>query len=99
MAGAAGGPGFQAKLQRLDALLREAERFSDPALRSHTRQIVQAVLDLHGDGLEHILTILKEAGAAGESLLDACARDDVVAGLLLLHGLHPQDLPSRVAAA
>ena len=34
---------FQSKLQRLDALLREAERFTDPAAQGCTRQIVQAV--------------------------------------------------------
>jgi Fe-S cluster biogenesis protein NfuA len=99
MAEAPGGRGFQAKLQRLDVLLREADGFGDPAARSHTREIVQAVLELHGDGLEHVVHLLREAGEAGAALLDACARDDVVAGLLLLHGLHPSDLKTRVAAA
>jgi Fe-S cluster biogenesis protein NfuA len=99
MAEASGGRGFQAKLQRLDALLHEVERFADPAARSHTREIVQAVLELHGDGLERILAHLKDAGEAGATVLDACGRDEVVGGLLLLHGLHPLDLESRVAAA
>ena len=36
------------------------------------------------------------AGEAGAAVLDACARDDVVGGLLLLHGLHPLDLEARV---
>ena len=60
---------------------------------------MQAVLDLHGTGLERILGHLEEAGEAGATILDACAGDDVVGGLLLLHGLHPLDLETRVLRA
>jgi Fe-S cluster biogenesis protein NfuA len=90
---------FQARLERLDALVREVERFTDPAARAHTREIVQAVLQLHGAGLERLLEHVAEAGEAGERILDACTADGVVAGLLLLHGLHPLDLESRVRQA
>ncbi len=90
---------FQAGLQRLDALLREVERFPDPAAQSHTRAILRAVLDLHGAGLERLLAHLEEAGEAGRAALDACARDEVVGGLLLLHGLHPLDVEARVRQA
>lgn len=93
------GSEFQARLQRLDELLRAVDRFADPAARSHTREIVQAVLDIHGAGLERLLEHVAEAGEAGDAILDACARDDVVAGLLLLHGLHPLELEARVRQA
>src|SRR5205085_6265147 len=81
------------------ALLREAERLADPAARARLQEVVQAVLDLHGAGLERLLGHLAEAGEAGRAALDACARDDVVGGLLLLHGLHPLDLEARVRQA
>ena len=90
---------FQSRLQRLDALLREVEDSADPAAAARTREIVQAVLDLHGTGLERILGHLEAAGEAGAPILDACAGDDVVGGLLLLHGLHPLDLEARVLRA
>jgi Fe-S cluster biogenesis protein NfuA len=90
---------FQAELQRLEGLLRGVERFTDPAAQSHTRLIVQAVLDLHGAALGRLVEILGEAGEAGRGILDACGRDDVVSGLLLLHGLHPLDLEARVRQA
>jgi Fe-S cluster biogenesis protein NfuA len=90
---------FQTQLRRLDALLREVEHFADPAAQAHTREIVQALLNLHGAGLERIFEHLSEAGDACTSVLDACARDDVVGGLLLLHGLHPLDLEARVLQA
>jgi Fe-S cluster biogenesis protein NfuA len=90
---------FQAELQRLDALLREAERLADPAAQTHLRAVVRAVLDLHGAALGRLLGHLESAGEAGRAVLDACARDDVVSGLLLLHGLHPLDVEARVRQA
>lgn len=90
---------FQTKLQRLDALIQEMERSADPAARDRTREIVQSVLDLHGTGLEHILAHLEEGGAATAPVFDACVRDDVVSGLLLLHSLHPLDMEARVLEA
>lgn len=90
---------FQSKLQRLDDLIREVERLADPEARAYAHEIVQAVLDLHGMGLERVLGHLGEAGAAGAAVLDACASDEVVGGLLLLHGLHPLGLEARVLQA
>jgi Fe-S cluster biogenesis protein NfuA len=90
---------FQAELERLDGLLREVERFADPAAQAHTREIVRAVLDLHGAGLSRILAHLEEAGGAGRKVLDACAADPVVGGLLLLHELHPLGVEARVRQA
>ncbi len=90
---------FQASLQRLDDLLQGAERLADPAARARVREIAQAILELHGTGLACILDHLRAAGEVGDSVLDACVRDPVVGGLLLLHGLHPLDLEARVLQA
>jgi Fe-S cluster biogenesis protein NfuA len=84
---------FQAGLQRLDALLREVDRFADAEARAHTREIVQAVLDLHGAALERLI------GHLDAAQLDTCGSDEVIGGLLLLHGLHPLDLEARVRQA
>lgn len=90
---------FQAELRRLDTLLQESGRFTDPAAQAHVRALVQAVLGLHGAGLERILSHLEDAGEAARPALDACITDEVVSGLLLLHGLHPLDLEERVREA
>jgi Fe-S cluster biogenesis protein NfuA len=90
----------QGRLRRLDALLREAEEAADPAARGRLREIVRSLLELHGAGLGRLLGHVAEAGEAGREALDACARDEVVAGmLLLLHGLHPLGLEERVRQA
>ncbi len=70
-----------------------------PRCRRSARALVQAVLGLHGTGLERIVARLDEAGDAGRAILGACADDEVVGGLLLLHGLHPRDLDERVRQA
>jgi Fe-S cluster biogenesis protein NfuA len=90
---------FQAQMQRLDALLKGVERFTDPAAKAQVRALVRAVLDLHGAGLERLLRHVQAAGEAGGAILDACAGDDVVSGLLLLHGLHPLPVEERVRRA
>ena len=71
-----------------------------PRRRSHVRAIVQAVLDLHGAGLAaHPVAPgeRREQPAAPSST--PALRDEVVGGLLLLHGLHPLDLEARVRQA
>jgi Fe-S cluster biogenesis protein NfuA len=90
---------FQARLQRLDALLQGIDRMADPSARAQTREIVQSLLELHGLGLERLLEHVAATGEAGAAALDACARDDVSGGLLLLHGLHPLGLEQRVLLA
>jgi len=90
---------LQSRLQHLDSLLHQVDHFADPAAQAHMREMVQALLDLHGEGFERVVSLMTEAGAAGLAILDACARDDVVAGLLLLHGLHPMDIATRVNQA
>jgi Fe-S cluster biogenesis protein NfuA len=90
---------FQERLQQLDSLLREAEQAADPAARTRLQQIVQALLELHGTALDRLLARLDDAGAPGHGILESCAQDDVVSGLLLLHGLHPHDVDQRVRHA
>jgi Fe-S cluster biogenesis protein NfuA len=63
------------------------------------QEIVQAVLHLHGVGIERMLEIVAESGDSGQRIVDAIGKDDVVSGLLVLHGLHPADVDERIAQA
>lgn len=90
---------FQARLRQLDDLLRQVEQSGDPTLRTYLQRIVQAILDLHGAGLEKLLEHIANDGSAGRRILDACGRDPVVSGMLLLHDRHPLDLEARVRLA
>jgi Fe-S cluster biogenesis protein NfuA len=90
---------FRKRVERMEELLREVERFADPGARAHTTELVRAVLDLHGAALERMLQRIAEAPETGLAMIDTLARDDLVGSLLLLYGLHPLDLPTRVRQA
>jgi Fe-S cluster biogenesis protein NfuA len=87
------------RMHRIDDLLKEIDRFKDPQARARTRQIVQALMEYHGAAIEKLMETVASAGAPGLGIIDAMARDDAVASLLLLYGLHPLDLETRVQQA
>ena len=87
------------RMERIEFLLNEAEENADPQTRARTREIVQGVMDMHGAALERILETVAASGEGGLALIDALAQDDLVASVLLLYGLHPLDLETRVRQA
>ncbi|MFH0343469.1 MAG: NifU family protein [Chromatiales bacterium] len=84
---------------RIEELIRALEALSDTRAREQAKELVQVVLDLHGAGLARLIELITTTGAVGQTLLESFADDDRVGSLLLLHGLHPQDLESRVERA
>ena len=86
-------------LSQVDALLQKTEALPDPAVRALLGDAVRALMDLHGEGLSRIMEHLASLGEVGTPIVDALVADEMVSGLLLLYGLHPQDLPTRVRAA
>ncbi|TCC27575.1 NifU family protein [Kribbella speibonae] len=79
--------------ERIDVLLDEVQRSADPALTRKVEELIRAVLTLHGAGLEQLLNLL------GEPQVRQLVEDDLVAGMLLLHDLHPDDIATRVQQA
>jgi Fe-S cluster biogenesis protein NfuA/nitrite reductase/ring-hydroxylating ferredoxin subunit len=62
------------------------------------QQLVREVVGLYGAGLERIIA-LSELPGQDPGLLERLATDDLVASLLLVHGLHPHDVHRRVSDA
>src|ERR1700694_1405020 len=91
---------LQKRLARVDALVGELQQLTDLASRAMVEELLSTVLDLHGEALSRMLTALGPRGEPGaDRLLQAMADDDLIRGVLLLHGLHPIDLRTRVERA
>ena len=90
---------FQNRIARIEELIHAIDAMPDEAARSQTRELTQALLDLHGHGLNRALEIVFDSSADGQALINKLAEDDLVSKLLLLHGLHPLDLETRVRQA
>ena len=89
---------LQERVTRMEALLGEIETLSDPNARSKAAEVVGVLLELYGEGLARMMEVVAE-GEERERAFDAFAEDELVSHLLLLHGLHPLDLETRVVRA
>ncbi|RAX46392.1 hypothetical protein DQ354_05575 [Arthrobacter sp. AQ5-06] len=67
--------------------------------RGRAEDLVRQVTDMYGSGLGRILEILDEQGKLDDGTLAALASDELVSGLLIIHGLHPESMETRVAGA
>jgi Fe-S cluster biogenesis protein NfuA/nitrite reductase/ring-hydroxylating ferredoxin subunit len=61
--------------------------------------LVREVVGLYGAGLERIVQLVQASDDQARSLAERLATDDLVASLLLVHGLHPHDVHRRVSDA
>lgn len=90
---------FRTTMRQLDELLQDVETIIDPAARAKTGRIIQGLMEFHGAGLAAIFERLGQAGEAGRSVIDDLTHDELAGNLLLLYGLHPLGLETRVKAA
>jgi hypothetical protein len=83
-------PDVNEAVRRIEALLGE---LSDPQVRPKAEELVRVLMEIYGAGLERILAIVEESGS------EALAQDKLVASLLLIHGLHPVEVETRIREA
>lgn len=87
---------FQNRVQKIGQLVRDLETVADPAARAATKELVQLLMDMHGAGLERVMEIVFHSGDPGARLINELGQDPLVSSLLVLYGLHPDDLQTRV---
>ncbi len=90
---------FQKGIQRIEELIQRIEESADINAKTSAKELVQLLMDLHGVGIERIMNIVSKAGEPGRAIIDDFVCDDLVESLLLLYGLHPLDLRTRVTKA
>lgn len=86
-------------MQKVEELIRKLEALPDPEARATAVELMQSLMDFHGAGLDRLLEIVSEEGEAGYRIFDRFAGDELVGNLLLLYGLHPVPLETRVLQA
>ncbi len=90
---------LQGRLAQIEELILAVDGIADEQIRTQVRSLVQALLELHATGLNRTLEMIYDAVPNGGELINTLAQDEVVSNLLLLHGLHPLDLETRVRQA
>jgi Fe-S cluster biogenesis protein NfuA/nitrite reductase/ring-hydroxylating ferredoxin subunit len=83
-------------VERVQELQARLELSGDSATRELAEELVSAIVQMYGAGLERIVTALMEAD---DGVAASLADDELVATLLLIHDLHPVSLEQRVQAA
>ena len=84
---------------RIERLVEEVATFPDPRARTTATELVQALLDMYGEGLARLLELTAATQVSGLALIDTFASDDLLSSLFLLHGLHPLDIETRIMQA
>ena len=87
------------RIQKIDGLIAQIRSGTDPRLRDAALDLMQTVMEFHSAGIDRMMEIASESGETGWRIIDDFGRDELVANMLLLHGLHPVDLESRVKEA
>lgn len=82
---------------RIEGLLAELGSNPDPSVRALAEELVREVMQLYGEALRHVAEVTGLAGEPSSPVAARLLNDELVASLLILHGLHPEDTEQRVA--
>ena len=89
-------PDAEVTAARVEELLARLTDGVDPATAAAAEELVRALMEFYGAGLAQIVALL--SGRSGNPL-GALLDDQVTAGLLVLHDLHPDDVRARIDRA
>ncbi|GGT16276.1 hypothetical protein [Streptomyces chromofuscus] len=70
----------------------------DPTACEAAEELVRVLMEFYGAGLARVMDLV-ERDPNASAALDALLGDELVASLLVLHGLHPEDARTRIARA
>jgi Fe-S cluster biogenesis protein NfuA len=82
--------------ERIEQLLGELQSVADERCCDLAEELLRLVSELYGAGLARVMEITREQAP---DLSVAFVGDDLIASLLLVHGLHPETLERRVSEA
>jgi Fe-S cluster biogenesis protein NfuA len=77
----------------IERRLDELRAVADPRLYDRAEELLRLVTELYGAGLARIVDLVGETSPA---ILERLVDDELVASLLVVHGLHPDGLTARI---
>jgi Fe-S cluster biogenesis protein NfuA/nitrite reductase/ring-hydroxylating ferredoxin subunit len=83
----------------IERLLQEFREAGDPRVTARAEELVGLLMKFYGAGFERVLEIVTSDGTQEPELLEQLTDDELVSSVLILHGLHPLDLETRVRRA
>ena len=84
-------------IKRIESLVQQIEEGGTPSQIAQVRELLQALIDMHGAALNRILE--NAYRECGQAFIDELADDELVGHVLLLHDLHPLSRAARVVDA
>jgi Fe-S cluster biogenesis protein NfuA len=81
---------------RIEQALDELHATADPRTINLAEELLRLVTELYGAGFSRTVELAREHAPG---LLDELVHDELVASLLLVQGLHPESVETRVEAA
>lgn len=87
---------FQQRVQQLGKLIAELEHLPDSPSKVAAGELVHLLMEVHGTGIERMMEVVFDSQTDGPKTINKLGDDPIVRCLLLLYGLHPEDLETRV---
>jgi Fe-S cluster biogenesis protein NfuA len=81
---------------RIEQLLDELQATADARSFDRASELLRLVSELYGAGLARVVELIAEHAPG---LFGSLVEDELIASLLLVHGLHPETLTDRVQRA
>jgi Fe-S cluster biogenesis protein NfuA len=92
-------PDSQQMARRLQELIEQIQNQPNPSARALLQDCLQSLLTFYGEGLGRILQCVQGAGSDGQKIMEQLLKEKAISALLLIHGLHPLDLETRLRSA
>jgi hypothetical protein len=90
---------LQTEAQELEAMLARLHETVPQEHRVTVDAVLRRIVSLYGAGLDHALRLARRSAADPASFDVLVMRDELLASLLLVHGLHPLPTEDRVRKA
>lgn len=84
--------------ERIERLLEEVRAMASRPAWQRVDELVRLIVELYGTGLARIVDLL-DSDDTIEEVRQHLLKDQLITSLLLLHGIHPLDLATRVTRA